>query len=177
METEKKDLMEKYERFESRYLLAIELEEKWAFNVSSCPATKLLHFVEYTYVTFKSNQAPAKAIELFAREPTTSKFGRKLFCIEDEIKDNVELEEQMLEVERTVDPDQVIWNNIGFSIEEQNARAIIAIIVQVFTAIFALLVTLLIGKLKAVTNRGSPNCEEPDLTTNVMAGAPDALAA
>ena len=177
METEKKDLIEKYERFESRYLLAIELEEKWAFNVSSCPANKLLHFVEYTYVTFKSNQAPAKAIELFEREPTTSKFGRKLFCIEYEIKDNVELEEQMLEVGRTVDPDQVIWNNIGFSIEEQNARAIIALIVQVLTAVFALLVTLLIGKLKAVTNRGSPNCEEPDLTTNVMAGAPDALAA
>lgn len=74
-------------------MLAIELEEKWAFNVSSCPANKLLHFVEYTYVTFKSNQAPAKAIELFVKEPATSKFARMIFCIEDEIKDNVELEE------------------------------------------------------------------------------------
>jgi hypothetical protein len=37
MDTEKKQLTEKYERFENRYLLAVELEEKYAFNLSSCP--------------------------------------------------------------------------------------------------------------------------------------------
>lgn len=91
MSKEKKTINEKYERFENRYLLALELEEKYAFNVSSCPANKILRFVEYTYVTFKSNQAPKKAIELFVKETTHSKLARRIFCIEDETKDNVEL--------------------------------------------------------------------------------------
>lgn len=41
-----------------------------------------------------------------------------------------------------MDPDQVLWDNIGFTIEEQNARAIIALIVQFMTALCSVLITL-----------------------------------
>ena len=80
-------------------------------------------------MTFKSNQAPAKARELFIKEPAHSKAARRIFCIEDEVKDNLELEEQDLDVDTTVDPDQVLWNNIGFSIQEQNIRAVVAVLI------------------------------------------------
>ena len=74
--------------------------------------------VEYVYVTFKSNQTPKKNFELFVAEPTYSKIVRRIFCIDDEIKDNVEFCDQQLTVQPTVDPDQVLWDNIGFSISD-----------------------------------------------------------
>lgn len=111
-------LLEKSQRFEDKYIKAVELEEEYAFNVSQAPKSKILHFIEYTYVTFKSNQTPKKVLELFVKEPTSQKIMRRIFCIDDEIKDNVELEDQNLDCSRTVDPDQVLWNNIGFSIGE-----------------------------------------------------------
>lgn len=76
-----------------------------------------------------------------------------------------------------MDPDQVLWNNIGFSIQEQNVRAVVAVIVQVLTAVLALLFSLLLEKLAAVTATGSANCAEADLTVDVMAGAADAYQA
>ena len=54
----------------------------------------------------------------------------------------------MLEVQRTVDPDQVLWDNIGFTIEEQQARAVIALLVQILTAVCSLFITLQIQKLQ-----------------------------
>lgn len=84
----------------------------------AAPKNKIIHFIEYTYVTFKSNQTPNKALELFVKEPTSSKLMRRIFCIDDEIKDNLEFGEQNLDCQPTVDPDQILWNNIGFSIQE-----------------------------------------------------------
>mgnify|MGYP006091859185 FL=1 len=69
------------------------LEEQYAFNVSEAPKSKILRLVEYTYVTFKSNQAPAEVLRLFQREPTRSKLIRRLLCIEDAVKDSIELED------------------------------------------------------------------------------------
>ena len=60
---------------------AIELEEKYAFNPTTAPSNKLIRKVEYTYITFKSNQSPKKALELFVKEPTTSKVARRICCI------------------------------------------------------------------------------------------------
>tara|TARA_B110000285_G_scaffold209591_1_gene250705 strand:- start:180 stop:587 length:408 start_codon:yes stop_codon:yes gene_type:complete len=134
-------LLEKSGRFEDRYAKACELEEEYAFNVPAAPKNKIIHFIEYTYVTFKSNQTPKKALELFVKEPTSSKIIRRILCINDDIKDNVELDEQVLDCGHTVDPDQVLWNNIGFSIQEQNARNIIAFLVKVFTAIMSVIIT------------------------------------
>lgn len=68
-------------------------------------------------------------LELFEVEPTSSKIVRRIFCIEDKVKDNVELEDQSLEVLRTVDPDQILWDNIGYTISDQNFRNIVSVIV------------------------------------------------
>jgi hypothetical protein len=62
-------------------------------------------------------------------EKTSSKIMRRIFCIDDEIKDNIELEDRPLEVLPTVDPDQILWDNIGFSISEQHLRSFVAILV------------------------------------------------
>jgi hypothetical protein len=39
------------------------------------------------------------------KEPTTSKVARRICCIYDEVKDNIEFESQILNVTKTVDPD------------------------------------------------------------------------
>jgi hypothetical protein len=74
--------------------------------------------VEYVYISFKSNQTPKKVHELFVIEPTSSKILRRIFCIDDSVKDNIELEDQQLKVQPTFDPDQILWNNIGYSLKD-----------------------------------------------------------
>ena len=68
-------------------------------------------------------------LELFEVEPTSSKIVRRIFCIKDKVKDNVELEDQSLEVLATVDPDQILWDNIGYTISDQNFRSVVSVIV------------------------------------------------
>ena len=115
---ELKTISERVQRLFEKYKIAVEQEEKNALNVSIAPKWQLLEMVEYVYITFKSNQTPKMNFELFEAEPTYSKIMRRIFCIDDEIKDNVEYDNQQLEVQPTVDPDQVLWDNIGFSIAD-----------------------------------------------------------
>ena len=84
-------------------------------NLSTCPKNKILHQIEYCYITFKSNQAPKNTRNIFVVEETASKIVRRICCIDDPIRDDIELEDQNLIVEPTVDPDQILWNNIGFT--------------------------------------------------------------
>ena len=91
---ELKNIEERIQKLREKYKIAVALEEKIALTVSIAPAWQLLEMIEYTYVTFKSNQTPKKNFELFVAESTYSKILRRILCIEDEIKDNVEFEEQ-----------------------------------------------------------------------------------
>lgn len=74
---------------------------------------------------------------------------RRLFCIDDEIKDSIELEDRPLEVFPTVDPDQVLWDNIGFSISERQLRTAIAVLVQVVCTVLSIVITLWIENFKS----------------------------
>jgi hypothetical protein len=112
-------LTEKIDKLEIKYKEAVKLEFKNALSVSTAPKWQLFDMVEYIYISFKSNQTPKIVKELFVSEPTSSKIIRRIFCIDDKIKDNVELDDQQLEVLPTVDPDQILWNNIGYSIKDQ----------------------------------------------------------
>ena len=135
-------IKEKIGRYEEKYIEAIDLEKYYAMNLAICPKNKLLHKIEYCYVTFKSNQAPKKMIGIFVKEETVSKIMRRMFCIDDPIRDTVEMDDQNLVVQLTVDPDQILWNNIGFTEEEQRLRAIVAFIAQIGIAFMAVLIIL-----------------------------------
>ena len=52
----------------------------------------------YISVTFKSNQAPRKTLGIFVKEEMVSKILRRTCCIEDPIRDTVEMEDQNLVV-------------------------------------------------------------------------------
>jgi hypothetical protein len=103
--------------------------------------------VEYIFISFKSNQTPKKVLELFVVEPTSSKIIRRIFCIDDSVKDNIEMEDQQLEVLTTVDPDQILWNNIGYSVKDQQMRSVVSVIVQILTMVFSVMVTLYVANL------------------------------
>jgi ketopantoate reductase len=98
-------LNEKLKKLEEKYIDECKQEEKNALHVSIAPKDQLLDHIDYVFVTFKSNQTPAKVKELFVIEKTSSKILRRIFCIDDDIKDNIELEDKALEVLPTVDPD------------------------------------------------------------------------
>jgi hypothetical protein len=76
-------LKEKFGRFKERYTDALEAEEIYAFNPQTAPKDKVLHSIEYAYVTFKSNQAPRKTLSMFVKETTSSKVMRRFCFIED----------------------------------------------------------------------------------------------
>ena len=48
-------VMEKIKRYEEKYIEAIDLEKFYAMNLSQCPKNKIIHEIEYCYVTFKTN--------------------------------------------------------------------------------------------------------------------------
>ena len=116
---ELKKCQERIEKLEIKYKEAVKQEFKNALTVSTAPKWQLYDMVEYIYISFKSNQTPKKVKELFVVEPTSSKIVRRIFCIDDAVKDNIELADQQLEVLPTVDPDQILWNNIGYSVKDQ----------------------------------------------------------
>lgn len=93
---ELQSIEERQHRLREKYKAAVAQEEKNALAVSIAPKWQLLDMVEYVYITFKSNQTPKKNFELFVAEPTFSKIIRRIFCIDDEIKDNVEYDDQQL---------------------------------------------------------------------------------
>ena len=84
-------LSEKIEKLEIKYKEAVKLEFKNALSVSTAPKWQLFDMVEYIYITFKSNQTPKVVQELFVIEPVSSKIIRRIFCIDDKVKDNVEM--------------------------------------------------------------------------------------
>jgi hypothetical protein len=82
---------ERIAKLEVKYKEAVALEFKNALSVSTAPKWQLFDMVEYVYISFKSNQTPKKVKEIFVIEPTSSKIIRRIFCIDDKVKDNVEM--------------------------------------------------------------------------------------
>ena len=86
---------------------------------------------------------------------------RRIFCIDDEIKDNIELDSKQLEVLPTVDPDQVLWHNIGYSISDQQYRAIAAFLVQLTCTVVSIAITLYIANIQSTIS--APECGEEEI--------------
>ena len=75
----------------------------------------MLEQIESIFVTLKSNKEMEKVYEMFVRENNASRLIRKICCVEDEVLDHVEFEEQPLKVEETIEPDQINWMNFQIS--------------------------------------------------------------
>ena len=86
---------------------------------------------------------------------------RRIFCIDDEIKDNIELDSKQLEVLPTVDPDQVLWHNIGYSISDQQYRTIAAFLVQLSCTVVSIAITLYIANIQSTIS--APECGEEEI--------------
>ena len=89
-------LEEKIGRLNEKYDEAIALELKNGQNPSLVPKKLLMTDLEYVYVTLKRNAEVNLVLDMFVKEPEASRFMRKICCVEDEIKDNVEFEDQNL---------------------------------------------------------------------------------
>lgn len=105
-------LQEKIERLNEKYKETIELELKNGQNPSLIPKKLLMTELEYVYVTLKRNAELKQVYNLFVKEPNASRLLRKICCVKDEIKDNVEFEDQTLQIEPTIEPDQINWMNM-----------------------------------------------------------------
>lgn len=59
-----------------------------------------------------------EVMEMFEHENKASRLIRKVCCVEDEVLDHIEFEDQQLDVNPTIEPDQINWMN--FQILEKN---------------------------------------------------------
>ena len=96
---------EKFSRVLEKYQEAVREEEKYASNVAIAPKSALLDYVDFVYIVFKNNESPKKVLKLVQQEPTVSVLCRRCLFLDDEIKDNLDLDEQYLNVHKTVEPD------------------------------------------------------------------------
>ena len=58
----------------------------------------------------------------------------------------------------TVDPDQILWNNIGFSVTDQQMRSVVSVIVQVATMVISVLITLQMENLVSQVDPTGCDC-------------------
>ena len=74
------------------------------------------------------------------------------------------MEDQSLEVMPTVDPDQILWDNIGFSVKDQNYRQVVSIIVQLLSMLFSVIVAFQLANLKSKADPTGGSCPEEPIT-------------
>lgn len=126
------------EKFEE----AIALELKNGQNPSLIPKKLLLTDLEYAYVTLRQNAEVQQVLDLFVKEPEASKFMRKMCCVQDEIKDNVEFADQQLNIAKTIEPDQINWMNMELTQIERRNRWIVQGLIVVLVVIGSVAITV-----------------------------------
>lgn len=72
-----------------------------------------------------------------------------------------------LEIKPILEPDEIIWENLAYTGEEQKARRYIMQLVSVFFILFNTLFTMYLGGIKYVLNREIPdlNCQDDIILT------------
>lgn len=91
-------LEQKYERLNEKHFEAIKEEKKNAQNPTLVPKQLLLQEIEYVFVTLKTNLYIGQVLEMFVKENNASYIIRKCCCIDDEVLDNVEFDDQSLNI-------------------------------------------------------------------------------
>lgn len=135
---------EKIERMRERYNEIIIDELAKGQNPTIIPKQLMIDKIETVFVTLKSNKDMKKIYEMFVRENNASRLIRKLCCVEDEVLDHVEFEDQALQIEGTIEPDQINWMNYQISLNNRRYRLVFQIFLIFFVAFGSLNITIAI---------------------------------
>jgi chorismate-pyruvate lyase len=104
------------------------------------------------------------ALDLLQKEGSVTKIIKKMFCI----KGNVELTTNKLmgcnlDVETLVEPDEIIWENLAYTGDQQTGRNIIMQIISIIFLIIIAISTMYITGVSLLMDKFAPDVNCPEL--------------
>jgi len=93
------------------------------------------------FIIFKNCETNKVALEILEDENSLIKGVKKLFCIPTKkTKDTQFIMGSKIEVDHIIEPDEILWENLSFSIEEQLVRKFT---MQIIALLFILAATVI----------------------------------
>lgn len=138
--------------------------------------------IDYIFVTFKNNESIEQTTDVFEKESGASKFFRCLFCIKSKQQQKKEFLKQELTVEESIEPDEIIWENLSFTAGTTGGRKLIMNGMSVATLLFSALIAIAMeGQKEYIATKFPPlDCpdkpiDKPDAYEDVISGKPIGL--
>lgn len=118
--------------------------------------------IDYIFVTFKNNESIEQTTDVFEKESGASKFFRCLFCIKSKQQQKKEFLRQELTVEESIEPDEIIWENLSFTAGTTGGRKLIMNGMSIATLIFSSMIAIAMEGQKEYINAKFPPLDCPD---------------
>jgi hypothetical protein len=139
-------------------------------TVTSIPKSQRIKEIQYIFVVFKNCETREVVLEKFKSESGAIGCFRKLFPSEDA---GTQTSEQKLLFGRKIDimpnlePDEIIWENLAYTGDEQKARKLAINIFSVFFLLFNTLFTMYLSGFSVYMNKAIPDaigCPDVEVT-------------
>mmetsp|Transcript_24596 Transcript_24596/g.38192 ORF Transcript_24596/g.38192 Transcript_24596/m.38192 type:complete len:146 (-) Transcript_24596:2569-3006(-) len=132
--------MSKLKRLSARYKQLNSRREGQDVNTQMLPKSKRVSEIQYVFVIFKNCETRNVVLEQLEAENNVVKFLKQFFCIATKkTKDSQFLMGKKIQVEPIIEPDEILWENLSFSMEEQFVRKLT---MQIVALIFILIATM-----------------------------------
>jgi hypothetical protein len=130
---EEKALREKLSKLEKKYRAMIKADKNTTFAQVKINKADFVPFIDYAWVTFKSNKTPDLVLK---RSKVVSPFilFLKWCCLDQKEDDIEEFDDQELSITKADEPDQIKWENLKKSIKDGGFRTLIVNIIAVCVA-------------------------------------------
>ena len=128
-------------------------------TVTRIPKTQRIRVIQYIFVVFKNCETREVVLEKFKNENVTISCFKKLFPSEGPVESP---EQKMLfgrkpQIVANLEPDEIIWENLAFTGDEQKARGLAVDIFSVFFLLFNTLFTMYLSGFSVFMNKAIPD--------------------
>ena len=150
---------EKDKRVTNRWneILRSEEHNKAKVNISKYD---WIYSIDHIWVTFKSTKAPLKILQAYEPVHPLLQCIKSVFGLNAKEKELIEFNKQKMDVKKAVEPDQIVWENLKFSYQEQTFRSRIVFFLSIFTIFSVIIITSITDAADSLLSRDA--CpEEP----------------
>lgn len=160
--------MGKLKRLSDKYKQINHKGDPTVVNTQRLPKSQRLSSIQYIFVTFKSCETNEWCLQQMEKKGGFQKFVEGLFKKQDISSKQQRLMGQELEVVPIIEPDEIIWENLSYSGDEQLVRAILMRIVAIFFLLVTTLLTMYISGISLLVEQKIPELACPNGVTTTM---------
>lgn len=155
---ELKNLMEKQKRFEERYNQLTKkkkMKPGQTMTVERVPKSQRLKEVQYIFVIFKNCETASVVHSIYPKERSFINKEKKEF----------ELFGKQPKVVPILEPDEIIWENLAYTKDQQQVRKYIIQVISILFLLWNTLFTMYLSGFRFYLNKKIPNLNcDPELT-------------